>query len=1211
MPALTINYLDYKYRLTLQTLNEQPIGELVGLTALSYSPNLVGAGELTFSIERDLVDSNGEVICNAIYDMVGEDTLVIVDEKEYYYIDSSKEIREESSGAYRKEIHAYRREYELSLKRFGAYEPETERFLYFRHPSDGASVSYPWSTIPSDNRLNEFLKETKDEDGYFWGIFNEIERLTTWRLKRGSDGKPEIPSSINKEVRLLSFSEENILEVLNKIQELWGIVFIYNTKDRVIDIKTRADFGETPNGVLSNKTFISNLSKEIKKSEIKTRLFLYNADGDGVVAERMAHGNPYIEDYSYFTTSEYMSSHLIAAINTYQTTLTQLQTQVTQKWMELRALFREAAETQTKIRNWEDDLIGPSMSYDYYLSIEQGYIVDKGLPTEQVITEPRELTEEEKASKKAAKDQIDALTRNINLYTTGTSSSLSPRSLKQLDEAVIAKKNEIKTIQAATLMSSVFSQYESLHGLPSNSLSKEMEPFIRDAVYQDESIEDSLDLFNRGMEILTEVSKPKINFEMSLVDFLSDVSLNDSWHLAELGQIIRVEDEDANFIENVLLLKYTHDPIAKSLTFEFSNNLKIDNNTTFLSELISKSASISNQVSFNSNYWARGGAAASGGGVGSGNVVGDLFANYIQANRIVAGEIEAERIRTGELIANSIAAERIVTESLIANEIQAAEGRFGLIIADEIQATEARINQLYTTRAEIGQLVADSIVSDIVITNALDAEYANIDFANINFAQIASAKIEELSARIIQSEQITTNFLTANQISANYATIQNLTANYITASAIQAQYADINLANISTGIINTVLSQDLLAGDGTINNLRVIDANIVELNAGKITAGILSAERIMLQGTDPEGNKIGLLLGLNNIGELVSQNVDSLDGYILTNNTVHAEKIIAESITAREIAAGTITADKILAGSITSASGVIGALDAGSITSGTLDASKVAIQNLDANIIKTGRLQSLNELFFLDFESGYFNLGGVLKYDQSGISLSISGKSAEEYIADQVPHQIYSFPPQVLINTDSTGRVNQPQSFNVSIPVYLGSTMVGATLTGIHLRDNAGNSIAATQFSSSVVNPTPTAPGTITLNFAAGFSPAADLGTVRVTVTTEGNPYFYSIGWSKNKSLPNTYRVQIISSQGHTFKNGSISTNLQALVYKDNQEYDVSGSLLNYTWKRGSGNSSADNTWNQSKVNAGKTISITSADLTTTASFFCEVTYKI
>ena len=66
------------------------------------------------------------------------------------------------------------------------------------------------------------------------------------------------------------------------------------------------------------------------------------------------------------------------------------------------------------------------------------------------------------------------------------------------------------------------------------------------------------------------------------------------------------------------------------------------------------------------------------------------------------------------------------------------------------------------------------------------------------------------------------------------------------------------------------------------------------------------------------GTANSIVYALNNItGALQAQNVDTLNGEILTPRSITADRIVAGAITAKEIAAGAITANHILTGAVT------------------------------------------------------------------------------------------------------------------------------------------------------------------------------------------------------------------------------------------------------------------------------------------------------
>lgn len=187
----------------------------------------------------------------------------------------------------------------------------------------------------------------------------------------------------------------------------------------------------------------------------------------------------------------------------------------------------------------------------------------------------------------------------------------------------------------------------------------------------------------------------------------------------------------------------------------------------------------------------------------------------------------------------------------------------------------------------------------------------------------------KVDAEYVQSHAITTDNLDA--ITAN---ITNLVVD-----EIDGKYATIDFANIDVAHINKTNIGLLFAEVGLIDRATIVEGHItgfldaVEVNANKITAGTLIADRILLSGGEN-----GVLYALNNLGELTSTNVDTLDGYVLTDRTINADKIIANSITANEIdvedvfaqditATGTIRGAKLIGADAEISSGSIGGFD--------------------------------------------------------------------------------------------------------------------------------------------------------------------------------------------------------------------------------------------------------------------------------------------
>lgn len=218
----------------------------------------------------------------------------------------------------------------------------------------------------------------------------------------------------------------------------------------------------------------------------------------------------------------------------------------------------------------------------------------------------------------------------------------------------------------------------------------------------------------------------------------------------------------------------------------------------------------------------------------------------------------------------------------------------------------------------------ERVYTDLFLVRQVVADKVSVNYLEANYATIT--ELDAVSARI---DKIVTSEVTVEYLEANYAKMKDVEANFATIDLANVKDASIKSAMIDAGAVKTVQ-----IADGSIT-----DAKIVELTANKITAGTLSVERLELVGSTSS-----IVYALNNSGELVSENVNTLDGDVLTDRTITADKLVTNSITANEIASKTITANEILSNTITSAE-----LAAGSVT-----ADKISVSSLESIVAKIG-----------------------------------------------------------------------------------------------------------------------------------------------------------------------------------------------------------------------------------------------------------------
>lgn len=257
----------------------------------------------------------------------------------------------------------------------------------------------------------------------------------------------------------------------------------------------------------------------------------------------------------------------------------------------------------------------------------------------------------------------------------------------------------------------------------------------------------------------------------------------------------------------------------------------------------SSSVGSSGSSSYNS------GTMAQASGTVTSTILGAIFKDGVITNsKIADSTIENSKIKNSTITNAKIADATIEWEKVSKSFIT------------DLTADNAYIENLKATIGEFGYITAEN---------------ADLTYATITSLRAVDGKIDTLTAKAI----------TTDNLKAKVATL-----GYLSAESADLKYANIKLSNIEVADIATLFTEV-----GLIDRATIVEGHItgfldsVEVNAANITAGTLVADRILLKGEN------GLLYSLNNLGELQSKTVDTLDGYILTDRTVNADKIVAKA----------------------------------------------------------------------------------------------------------------------------------------------------------------------------------------------------------------------------------------------------------------------------------------------------------------------------
>jgi uncharacterized protein YjbI with pentapeptide repeats len=272
----------------------------------------------------------------------------------------------------------------------------------------------------------------------------------------------------------------------------------------------------------------------------------------------------------------------------------------------------------------------------------------------------------------------------------------------------------------------------------------------------------------------------------------------------------------------------------------------------------------------------------------------------IRGNHIMESSIDGSKIEDSAITESKISNSSITNSKIKDGEIENAKIKDSTLTGAKIK--DATIGFEKVDSSFIKDLTADKAYIENLKASIADIGYLTVDEANIKYATIAS--LEVVDGKIDDLETIA---ITTNNLSAKVAEL-----GYLNADTADLKYANIELSNIDVANVGTFFTNV-----GLIDRATIVDGHVtgfldsVEVNANKITAGTLVADRILLKGSEN-----GLLYALNNLGELTSKTVDTLDGYVLTDRTINADKIVASSITSNELDVDSIFADSAVVSTI-------------------------------------------------------------------------------------------------------------------------------------------------------------------------------------------------------------------------------------------------------------------------------------------------------
>lgn len=268
--------------------------------------------------------------------------------------------------------------------------------------------------------------------------------------------------------------------------------------------------------------------------------------------------------------------------------------------------------------------------------------------------------------------------------------------------------------------------------------------------------------------------------------------------------------------------------------------------------------------------------------------------------------------------------EIVIADKVDVDVVNAISGRIDDLVSENVtitgklDAVEGNIDNLTTENATItGKLEAAEADIDHLESSKAEISVLESQYATIENLEATNADIHDLEADYGSFKQLTTDNFTAVN-----GSITNLETGKLSVTDAEIQYAKIDFANIEMAAV-----EELFTKSGIIEDLIVSEGHItgelvgVTIKGDLIEGNTIKADKLVVLGSD------GLYYKLNVNAETVSTEqteYNSLNGSIITANTITAEKINVDDLVAFDATIGgfKIDSDSIYSGVKTSVDNV-------------------------------------------------------------------------------------------------------------------------------------------------------------------------------------------------------------------------------------------------------------------------------------------------
>ncbi|WP_214771278.1 phage tail protein [Exiguobacterium sp. s133] len=385
--------------------------------------------------------------------------------------------------------------------------------------------------------LSEIIRETVDRD-----------EDTMWALGN---------VDIEFELKRREFTHDGSLgELVVAAAEKFGAIPVYDDLNSKIHFKHPDKVGRNRGLKLTYDNYLLSMSKDSSSDSLATQLTLYGSEGL-TIREINPTGSTYIEDFSYFLypyqedtngnvikSSMFMSDSLAGSIVKYAKKIEDLTPSFQTILLQLETYMKQISDIETEKSIEDTELVKKQEQIDIWLGTNNG------------VSNPTYEAEKQVIVDKIAQfqEQIDSL---VALLSDLAGDSYYDTGYVELG----ASGGQLGLLKEQLLIRNNFTPEQI----------KERSYYIIRKEWSNDSITEAKDLLEEGRKAFKEFSRPSLNMNVSVVDFLSSLETPFAHKQLYLGDTVRTEDDWEHRVLEGKILGITRNYYEKSLDLQIAN----------------------------------------------------------------------------------------------------------------------------------------------------------------------------------------------------------------------------------------------------------------------------------------------------------------------------------------------------------------------------------------------------------------------------------------------------------------------------------------------------------------------------------------------------------------------------------------------------------------------------------------------------------------